>query len=170
MSSKSPSFLARVFGKQVDDTICVRYLVRNPPCDADAPPNAPPHPPPVVFMHGLGFGIAQYLMTFIFLLRNIPSNQPLIVPLQPNVSHAILHPTHLVPLKREQWIEGLKGIIDEFGGERADVTMISHSLGSLAHCWMLKAYPELIKRSCFMDPGEAALDSYWYERPAGADV
>ncbi|KAG8882946.1 hypothetical protein FRB97_007542 [Tulasnella sp. 331] len=130
----------------------LEYLIRNPPSDADASPNAPSHPPPVVFMHGLGFGIAQYLITIITLLRKMPSTQPLILPLQPHVSQAVLHPTHLVPLGREQWIKGLKGILEQFGGERAGTTMISHSLGSLAHCWILKAYPELVKRSCFMDP------------------
>lgn len=111
------------------------------------------HASPVVFMHGLGFGIAQYLATIIVLLRNIPSSQPVIVPLQPNVSQEILHPSHLVPLPREDWIRGLKEIIELYGGEMAGAMMISHSMGTLIHCWMLKAHPELIRRSCFVDPG-----------------
>jgi len=32
------------------------------------------------------------------------------------------------------------------------VTMISHSNGSFAHAWMLKAYPSMVTRSCFIDP------------------
>ncbi|KAG9005756.1 hypothetical protein FRB94_001322 [Tulasnella sp. JGI-2019a] len=167
-------YLEWVWDMKSSDHEGVEYLIRNPPSDADASPNHPQHPEPVIFMHGLGFGIAQYLFTIVFLLRKLPSNQPLIVPLQPNVSQAILHPTHLVPLPREQWVKGLKGIIDQFGGERAGVTMISHSLGSLAHCWMMKAYPELIKRSCFMDPVTFCLwegdvcSNFIYRKPTNA--
>ncbi|KAF9478994.1 hypothetical protein BDN70DRAFT_807742 [Pholiota conissans] len=32
------------------------------------------------------------------------------------------------------------------------ITMISHSNGSYIHAWMLKGHPELIGRSCFIDP------------------
>lgn len=27
-----------------------------------------------------------------------------------------------------------------------------HSSGSVPHAWMLKAYPQLLKRNCFVDP------------------
>jgi len=30
--------------------------------------------------------------------------------------------------------------------------MLSHSNGSFLHAWMLKEYPEMISRSCFIDP------------------
>ena len=29
---------------------------------------------------------------------------------------------------------------------------MSHSNGSFVHAWLLKAHPELFRRSCFVDP------------------
>ncbi|KIO32732.1 hypothetical protein M407DRAFT_4250 [Tulasnella calospora MUT 4182] len=125
----------------------IGYLIRDPS------PEQTPTESPLVLMHGLGFGVAQYLLGVLLLLRHIPSDRPILIPLQPNISHAIFHPTHVVPLTRDQWVNGLKLLFEKLRWDEEGVTMVSHSKGSLIHTWMLKAYPELIKRSCFVDPG-----------------
>ncbi|CCM03181.1 uncharacterized protein FIBRA_05303 [Fibroporia radiculosa] len=126
-------------------------------------------PRPLVFMHGLGLGLTQY-NRFISHLLNVLPNQPILVPLHPHISQDIFHPQFLRPMGRQDMAKTLAGLIDEFGWavwdskEESDqdesktesaptgVIMISHSNGSFAHAWMLKAYPTMITRSCFIDP------------------
>ncbi|KAG8895587.1 hypothetical protein FRB99_000454, partial [Tulasnella sp. 403] len=126
----------------------MEYLVRLPP-EEDASKGGQT---PLVFMHGLGFGIAQYVLTIYMLVGHLPRSQPVLIPIQPNISQAILHPAHMVQLKREQWVQCLKGVIEKFGWDEDGVTMLSHSKGSLIHAWMVKAHPELVRRNCFVDP------------------
>ncbi|OSX60266.1 hypothetical protein POSPLADRAFT_1182745 [Postia placenta MAD-698-R-SB12] len=130
-------------------------------------------PRPLVFMHGLGLGITQYQRFLTTLLRTAP-NHPILVPLQPHVSQQIFHPRYLRPLGRRDMAGTLAGLLDKLGwakwedkeesdrerekgeGDRDQVpmgvTMISHSNGSFVHAWMLKAYPSMVTRSCFIDP------------------
>ncbi|KAK7695883.1 hypothetical protein QCA50_000521 [Cerrena zonata] len=131
-------------------------------------------PRPIVFLHGLGLGLTQYKMFLSHLLNAVPDT-PVLVPLHPHVSQEIFHPRFLKPMSRHESADTLAGLICELGwatmkkdgttsGEDSEVeklknevrptgvTMISHSNGSFTHAWMLKAYPEMIKRSCFVDP------------------
>ncbi|KAG8941755.1 hypothetical protein FRC00_012215 [Tulasnella sp. 408] len=125
----------------------IGYLIRDPS------PEQPPTQSPLVLMHGLGLGVIQYVPSILLLMQHIPSDRPILIPLQPNISQAIFHPTHVLPLTRDQWVNGLKLLFEKLRWDEEGVTMVSHSKGSLIHTWMLKAYPELIKRSCFVDPG-----------------
>ncbi|KAG9044194.1 hypothetical protein FS837_008653 [Tulasnella sp. UAMH 9824] len=124
----------------------VSYLIRDPS------PEQPPTQSPLVLMHGLGLGVIQYVPSILLLMQHIPNDRPILIPLQPNISQAIFHPTHVLPLTRDQWVNGLKLLFEKLRWDEEGVTMVSHSKGSLIHTWMLKAYPELIKRSCFVDP------------------
>ena len=135
-----------------------RYLIRFP--TRENPKDIPPLSP-IVFLHGLGFGVAQYLPSILLFLELAPSDQPILVPLQPNISHAILHPFHMTPIPKAQWIASMKGLFHQLGWDRVGVTMISHSKGTVGHAWMLKAHPELIKRNCFMDPGMHSTPRYF---------
>ncbi|KAF9791307.1 hypothetical protein BJ322DRAFT_1017837 [Thelephora terrestris] len=130
------------FGRPGD----IEYMVRIPenwdPTDSKARS--------IGFLHGLGFGIIHYSVFIIKLLQ----------------SHRIFHPTYVQPLGRRSMAEGIFGTMREYGfvpednesrevtagDQRTGVTVPRHSNGSFTHAWMLKAFPRLISRSCFIDP------------------
>lgn len=119
-------------------------------------------------MHGLGFGLAQYMLSVLLFMEYAPKDQPIMIPLQPHISQAILHPFHMTPLSRDHWVRALRGLFKKLRWDEEGVTMVSHSKGSLLHTWLLKAHPELIQRSCFIDPGKlSAVTRY---RQLNADV
>jgi len=134
-------------------------------------------PRPIVFLHGLGLGLFQYSLLITHLLESFPDH-PLLVLLPPHISQNIFHPNFLKPLTRHQTADRLAELLHKFGwihpasyddrdiseddvGELAlslpgqketGITVISHSNGSYTHAWMLKEYPKIIGRSCFVDP------------------
>ncbi|KII95108.1 hypothetical protein PLICRDRAFT_120922 [Plicaturopsis crispa FD-325 SS-3] len=132
---------------------------------------------PLVFVHGLGLGLAQYHHLLSNLRREF-TDRPILVPLQPHISQDIFHPQYLKPLNRYEAANALAGLLAELGwadpkkvdelgltedeqseGEestkgasRKGVTMMSHSNGSYFHAWMLKSHGKMVSRSCFVDP------------------
>jgi pimeloyl-ACP methyl ester carboxylesterase len=145
----------------------LEYLVRIP---EDWDPNAGPRP--IVFIHGLGLGLLQYHVLLKHLLQAF-ADRPILIPLQPHVSQDIFHPRYLTPMTRHETADRLAALLIDLGwaavsgddedsddeetmknvtGAKKGVTMLSHSNGSYTHAWMLKGYPEMISRSCFVDP------------------
>ncbi|KAI0677587.1 hypothetical protein C8Q78DRAFT_960231 [Trametes maxima] len=153
----------------------LEYVLRVPPTW-----NAHTGPRPIVFMHGLGLGLTQYRRFLGHLFTALPE-YPVLVPLLPHVSQEIFHSRFLRPMGREEMTQCLAGLLAELGwagssepsSDTSDseektvseseestttvrtpkgVTMLSHSNGSFSHAWMLKAYPRMIIRSCFVDP------------------
>ncbi|KIP10713.1 hypothetical protein PHLGIDRAFT_65260 [Phlebiopsis gigantea 11061_1 CR5-6] len=122
-------------------------------------------PRPVVFMHGLGLGLTQYQL-FLGDLFHAVNDRPVLVPLQPHVSQEIFHARYLRPMGRHEsadvlaellvklgWARDQTKDVDVAGQEDANgVTVVSHSNGSFLHAWLLKAHPEMVSRSCFVDP------------------
>ncbi|KAF8897609.1 hypothetical protein BD779DRAFT_1432396 [Infundibulicybe gibba] len=131
---------------------------------------------PIVFIHGLGLGLIQYNVVITHLLETFP-DRPLLILLQPHISQDVFHPAYLRPMTRHETADRLAALMTELGwvvaeglndsessessSEQANsklgstkkgVTMMSHSNGSYAHGWMLKGYPNMISRSCFVDP------------------
>jgi len=128
---------------------------------------------PIVFWHGLGLGLMQYNTQLTALMTLLP-DRALLVPLQPHISQDIFHPRFLTPMGRHETVECMAGLMEEFGWvpkrqtdcsdaesdaqvspvaqSRKGVTMLSHSNGTYAHAWMLKAYPKMVTSSCFVDP------------------
>jgi len=139
----------------------LEYLIRVP--NNWDPNNA--HTRPVVFLHGLGLGLAQYAAFFTRLMKAIPEH-PIVVPIQPHISHDIFHPRFISPMGRYEMVQCLAGLLRKLGWVSEDnsagepimsknlsgVIMFSHSNGSFAHAWFTKAHPEMIARSCFVDP------------------
>ncbi|KAJ7129584.1 hypothetical protein C8R44DRAFT_830056 [Mycena epipterygia] len=127
-------------------------------------------PRPTVFLHGLGLGLFQYHIMIRNLYQQFP-DRPLLIPLQPHISQNIFHRQFIDPLCRQDLADRLANLMRELGwvdfvskdddeSSRDDtpvtptpgVTMLSHSNGSYLHAWCLKRYPEIISRSCFVDP------------------
>ncbi|EIW82122.1 hypothetical protein CONPUDRAFT_54478 [Coniophora puteana RWD-64-598 SS2] len=127
-------------------------------------------PAPILFLHGLGLGLTQYQLTLRELLNSFP-DRPLLIPLQPHISQDIFHGRFLKPTNRHQTAESLAGLLRKLGwvpgiddesdmeqdgkkevSARGGITVFSHSNGSYVHAWLLKAYPEIVAKSCFVDP------------------
>ncbi|KAJ7283568.1 hypothetical protein C8J57DRAFT_739016 [Mycena rebaudengoi] len=126
-------------------------------------------PSPIVFLHGLGMGLLQYSPVIRDLHDQFP-DRPMLYVIQPHVSQNIFHPQFLNPLCREAFADRLAALMHDLGWVNLNakdgeglaegkevvqshgVTILSHSNGSYAHAWCLKKYPELITRSCFVDP------------------
>ncbi|RDB16848.1 hypothetical protein Hypma_002467 [Hypsizygus marmoreus] len=138
-------------------------------------------PRPIVFLHGLGLGLLQYNSIIMHLLQSF-TDRPLLILLQPEVSQDIFHPGYLRPMGRHHTADRLARLMNElkwveydvgddkegetsldseeeraivqalFGKRGRGVTMMSHSNGSYLHAWMLKGYPKMVGRSCFIDP------------------
>ncbi|KAI1795198.1 hypothetical protein LXA43DRAFT_993885 [Ganoderma leucocontextum] len=173
----SNAFLRRRFRNKWNVKVAtykdLEYVLRVP-----ATWDASTGPRPIVFMHGLGLGLTQYCRFLERVFVAIPDH-PVLVPLLPHVSQDILHPRYLRPMGRQEMAQCLAGLISELGwaditeptsdtpdsedqvrSEQGDikapapkgVTMLSHSNGSFAHAWLLKAHPGMATRSCFVDP------------------
>ncbi|KAH9853506.1 hypothetical protein C2E23DRAFT_728408 [Lenzites betulinus] len=153
----------------------LEYVLRIPPnWDARTGPR------PIVFTHGLGLGLAQYGFFLDQMFAHL-RNYPVLAPLLPHVSQDIMHPRFLRPMSKQEMTSCLAGLLAELGWVDLDepppkprgwkrrartaakaktdesyipkgVTMFSHSNGSFSHAWMLKTYPWMITRSCFVDP------------------
>ena len=120
------------FGRHGD----VEYMVRIPENWDPANPKARP----IVFLHGLGFGLPHYGILIITLLQRF-SDRPLLVPMHPHVSQRIFHRTYTRPLGKRAMVEGIvgamrqRGFVPEddgsheaaIGGPVAGVTVLSHS-------------------------------------------
>ncbi|KAB5592081.1 Alpha/beta hydrolase family protein [Ceratobasidium theobromae] len=172
------TYIQREFGVIYGKFGKLEYILRQPSIVTDEAQE------PIVFMHGLGIGPAQYSMFISQILRDFP-NRPVLVPLQPHISQAIIHPGHLEALGKTELVGTLHGLLEELGWASTDekstsckITFMSHSNGSVPHAWMLKAYPQLLKRNCFVDPVTFCLwegdvcYNFVYKRPTnqGLDI
>lgn len=107
---------------------------------------------PVLFLHGLGMGLAQYasLVSYFEQHPNL-QDRPLVLLIQPHLSMSLFHPNHLQPPNKESTTAGLRALVKRWSMEDG-LTVVSHSNGTIVHGWLLKECPELVKASCFVDP------------------
>lgn len=107
---------------------------------------------PVLFIHGLGMGLAQYA-SIVSYFEQHPAlkDRPLILLLQPHISMSLFHPNHLQPPNKEGTTKGLRALVARWKMEDG-LTVVSHSNGTIVHGWLLKDCPDLVKASCFVDP------------------
>lgn len=135
--------------------LTISYLLRIPEGWTPEKGRHEPNAMPIVYLHGLGFGLLQNHLLLKHLVSSLPSH-PLLVPLAHHTAHAIFNDRHLKPWTRPELVSAVKeacirhGFYDpDFGG---GVSMMSHSNGSVHHGWVLKDFPELTKRNTFVDP------------------
>ncbi|KAK9897587.1 hypothetical protein P389DRAFT_58697 [Cystobasidium minutum MCA 4210] len=107
---------------------------------------------PVLFLHGLGMGLAQYAsLVSYFEQHPTLKNRPVILLIQPHLSMGLFYPDHLRPPNKESTVQGLRALVARWKMEEG-LTVVSHSNGTIVHGWLLKDCPELVKASCFVDP------------------
>ncbi|WWD04281.1 hypothetical protein V865_002349 [Kwoniella europaea PYCC6329] len=138
----------------------IEYLIRIPKDWTPEKGKTVPNAMPVVFLHGLGFGLLQSHLLIKHLITSLPTH-PILLPLSPHTSQSLFHHRHLRPWGRKEFVGAMKRICTqwEFWDEhsrsssgRGGVSLLSHSNGSVSHGWLLKDCPNLIKRNTFVDP------------------
>ncbi|WRT69556.1 uncharacterized protein IL334_006543 [Kwoniella shivajii] len=137
----------------------VEYLIRIPKGWTPEKGRTEPNAIPVVYLHGLGFGLLQSHFLIKHLISSLPSH-PILIPLSPYTAQSLFHHRHLRPWTRQQLVDAMKNICTQWGfwdegargSMRGGVSLLSHSNGSVAHGWILKDCPSLVKRSTFVDP------------------
>ncbi|BEJ15990.1 hypothetical protein CspHIS471_0505950 [Cutaneotrichosporon sp. HIS471] len=138
----------------------IDYLLRIPPGWTSEKGRTERNAVPVVYLHGLGFGLLQNHLLLIHLIQSLPTH-PLLVPIAHHTAQAIFDPRYLKPWTRPQLVAMLRGACARWGffapGDdgpkgRGGISLLSHSNGSVHHGWVLKDAPEMVRRSCFVDP------------------
>jgi hypothetical protein len=159
----------------------VDYLIRIPPGWTPEMGRRDPNAMPILFLHGLGFGLLQNHILLEGLLGSLKSH-PLVVPLAHHTSMSFFHPRHLAPWTRPEFVGCMKRICERWGfweepqegqgtagpeGMWGGMSVLSHSNGSVGHGWreflhnacgsqltrvVLKDCPSMVRRSTFVDP------------------
>ncbi|PWZ01327.1 hypothetical protein BCV70DRAFT_158426 [Testicularia cyperi] len=106
---------------------------------------------PLIVLHGLGIGLAQYSSLISFFIREERFRErPILILLQPNISQSFFSPAFLSPFGHHETTMAFRRILRARGWESIDV--LSHSYGSLVHSWLIKSLGSMVRRSCFVDP------------------
>ncbi|TXT09144.1 hypothetical protein VHUM_02618 [Vanrija humicola] len=115
---------------------------------------------PIVYLHGLGFGMLQNHLLVDHLVKSLPTH-PLLIPLPHYTSQAIFNRRFLRPWTRAEFTKAIKNACERWGfwtegvdgaPDQGGVSMLSHSNGSVHHGWILKDIPSLTRRNTFVDP------------------
>lgn len=130
------------------------YLVRVPPgwtSQKASQPSSRGLYRPTIFLHGLGIGLAQYSSLVSHLATSkLAETHPLMVPLQPHISQNVFSKHFLKPIGHHEMVMCLRKAMRRLGWQ--DVQILSHSMGTIVHAWLLKSLGTRVKRSCFVDP------------------
>jgi hypothetical protein len=99
---------------------------------------------PVVYFHGLGFGLLQSHLLIRDLLSKLPTH-PIVIPIAPHTRQAVFHERFLQPWTKEEVVNGMKDMCKKWGfwdGRRTGgISLMSHSNGSIAHSWCKSLVP-----------------------------
>lgn len=109
---------------------------------------------PVMFLHGLGLGLSEYVLPLFTMLRpnGVPASYPILVPLQPWISYEFFSPRFLRPWQHEEAANVVRSILELHQFDKCKVHVLSHSMGTIVHTWLLRTWSSLIARSVFVDP------------------
>lgn len=136
------------------------YLIRIPPGWTPEKALSERNSMPIVYLHGLGFGLFQNHLLVKHLVHSLPTH-PILLPLANHTAQEIFDSRHLKPWTRPELVSMVRTVCQKWGfwtpGQdgrmaRGGVSMMSHSNGSVHHGWVLKDAPELVRRSTFVDP------------------
>ncbi|WFC97971.1 hypothetical protein MYAM1_000691 [Malassezia yamatoensis] len=142
------------YNAQLYDIGSVQYLLYMPNDWSAEAAKKGEKPLPTLFLHGLGFGPVQYTEAISYLLSSTSSHRsrPVLIPLQPWTSYDLFSPRFLRPWNKEESARLIRGMLQRHGMYDCGVSVLSHSMGTIVHAWLLKEIPETIRRSIFVDP------------------
>jgi hypothetical protein len=92
----------------------VEYLIRIPKGWTPDKGRTHPNAMPIVYLHGLGFGLMQNHLLINHLIQSLPTH-PVLVPLAHHTAHAFFHERHLRPWTRTELVEAMKEICRKWG-------------------------------------------------------
>ena len=142
------------YGFELRQMGSMRYLVHMPPgWSADAAARGE-MALPLLFLHGLGVGVGQYYQAVRALMDPAlsPRPRPVVIPLQPWSSYGLFSPRFLRPWHKEECVWMVQGVMQRHGLDACGLVVLSHSMGTISHSWLLKEMPEALKRNVFVDP------------------
>ena len=114
------------------------------PSPTVAPPTPTVAPPtPIVFLHGIGVGLAPY-GPFVHELAAL--GQPLVLVELPHISSRLVDD----PPSQAQTVDDLAALLRRHG--HASAHFVGHSMGTILTTWMIKQRPELVHSSVLIDP------------------
>lgn len=173
----------------------MEYLVRIPQGWTPEIGRTDPKAMPIMYLHGLGFGLIQNLSVLKPLLTQLPTH-PILFPIAQHTAQSVFNGRHLRPWTRKGFTADIKAVCDKWGfgpkeqtglvksDGRGGLSVISHSNGSVHHGWreypplvsginniVIKDYPGLISRHTFVDPIIFCLDegytchAFCYRKP-----
>lgn len=102
---------------------------------------------PIVFLHGLGIGLGQYIPMLTQLARH---KDGVVILLQPHISTAIFSSKFLDPPGKDEQAQATISILQKHKMERC--TTLSHSNGTMVLGWLLRVAPEMFERNILVDP------------------
>lgn len=132
----------------------VQYLYYQPPeWNAEAAQRGEA-PLPILFLHGLGIGIVEYVDVVRALMNPLlsPRPRPVLIPLQPWTSGDLFSPRFLRPWHKSESARLIRSMLKRHGLDRCGVSVLSHSMGTILHTWLLKEMPDQLRRSLLVDP------------------
>ena len=108
---------------------------------------------PLLFIHGLGMGLAQYRSFLRHLNRAFPRRE-IILMAQGQTAMMPTHRNYCNPPSSQDTIAALEIIADKYNiDQKGGWTVLSHSFGTITHAWIVKHLrPEYLKRSIMVDP------------------
>mmetsp|Transcript_26053 Transcript_26053/g.65657 ORF Transcript_26053/g.65657 Transcript_26053/m.65657 type:complete len:1383 (+) Transcript_26053:739-4887(+) len=118
--------------------------LQDPDFEHDLPP--PRHPLPIVFAHGLGIGLLEYMQVIQGLVRTFGEEYDIFVLSLPWVSMRVYD---AVPTGREVALK-VNHVLSFHGYEAAH--FIGHSYGTLICSWCVRHAPEMVRKLTVLDP------------------
>lgn len=129
----------------------LKYFIRIPDAWKELPSDQ--RPPAVLFIHGIGMGFLLYTTLIHYLAFSEWGNQrPVMIFVQPHISMEIFSPAYFLPPDEPQLVGDVKEAFDRMAIHETGIEILAHSNGTVVAGWIIKAFPELVKRSCLLDP------------------
>lgn len=146
------NFLAWAYGVKVLKIGRIKYLYYCPSTWTQEQADKGAKPVALLFLHGLGVGALEYTWSICQILGSPrrPFQRPMLMPLQPWISNDVFSNDFLAPWDPVEASETIRAMLRRHDITRVNV--LSHSMGTVTHTWMIKNLKDLLVRSCFVDP------------------